>query len=98
MKIDIIIAYLKRYEFGHEKDFVPPITGIHLAALTPKGTDNPEELLIAHRNLWKRTFSFSYSVKRIFRGLRTLSSGAFFMSFFMNSFYMTKKKYSEIIL
>jgi Fe-S oxidoreductase len=36
MKIDIIIAYLKRYEFGHEKDFVPPITGIHLAALTPK--------------------------------------------------------------
>ncbi len=36
MKIDIIVAYLKRYEFGHEKDFVPPITGIHLAALTPK--------------------------------------------------------------
>lgn len=36
MKIDIIIAYLPRYEFGHEKDFVPPITGIHLAALTPK--------------------------------------------------------------
>lgn len=35
MKIDIIIAYLKRYEFGHEKDFVPPITGIHLAGLTP---------------------------------------------------------------
>lgn len=36
MKIDIIIAYLQRYEFGHEKDFVPPITGIHLAAITPK--------------------------------------------------------------
>ena len=36
MTIDIIIAYLKRYEFGHEKDFVPPITGIHLAAITPK--------------------------------------------------------------
>ena len=36
MKIDLIIAYLKRYEFGHEKDFVPPITGIHLAALIPK--------------------------------------------------------------
>ncbi|MEM9930889.1 MAG: radical SAM protein, partial [Bacteroidota bacterium] len=35
MKIDIIIAYLQRYEFGHEKDFVPPITGIHLAAITP---------------------------------------------------------------
>ena len=36
MKIDIIIAYMPRYEFGHEKDFVPPITGIHLAAITPK--------------------------------------------------------------
>ena len=36
MKIDIIIAYMQRYEFGHEKDFVPPITGIHLAAITPK--------------------------------------------------------------
>ncbi|HMI60440.1 MAG TPA: hypothetical protein VK518_06020 [Puia sp.] len=35
MTIDIIIAYVKRYEFGHEKDFVPPITGIHLAARTP---------------------------------------------------------------
>ncbi len=36
MKIDIIVAYIQRYEFGHEKDFVPPITGIHLAAITPK--------------------------------------------------------------
>jgi radical SAM superfamily enzyme YgiQ (UPF0313 family) len=35
MKIDFIIAYLQRYEFGHERDFVPPITGIHLAAITP---------------------------------------------------------------
>ncbi|MGX5820346.1 B12-binding domain-containing radical SAM protein [Chitinophaga lutea] len=35
MKIDIIIAYVQRYEFGHERDFVPPITGIHLAAVTP---------------------------------------------------------------
>ncbi|RPH57644.1 MAG: radical SAM protein [Chloroflexi bacterium] len=35
MKIDIIVAYIQRYRFGHEKDFVPPITGIHLAALTP---------------------------------------------------------------
>lgn len=35
MKIDIIIAYVQRYEFGHEKDFVPPLTGIHLAAITP---------------------------------------------------------------
>lgn len=36
MQIDIIIAYMPRYESGHEKDFVPPITGIHLAAITPK--------------------------------------------------------------
>lgn len=35
MKIDIIIAYICRYEFGHERDFVPPITGIHLVAITP---------------------------------------------------------------
>ena len=35
MKIDFIIAYVQRYEFGHERDFVPPITGIHLAAITP---------------------------------------------------------------
>jgi radical SAM superfamily enzyme YgiQ (UPF0313 family) len=36
MKIDIVIAYMQRYEYGHEKDFVHPITGIHLAAITPK--------------------------------------------------------------
>lgn len=35
MKIDIVIAYLQRYRSGHEIDFVPPITGIHLAAITP---------------------------------------------------------------
>lgn len=35
MKIDIIIVYMPRYEKGHETNFVPPITGIHLAAITP---------------------------------------------------------------
>ncbi len=35
MKIDIIIVYTPRYRKGHEMNFVPPITGIHLAALTP---------------------------------------------------------------
>lgn len=39
MKIDIIVTYIQRYRFGHERDFVPPITGIHLAALTPKEHD-----------------------------------------------------------
>lgn len=35
MKIDIIIVYMPRYPKGHEMNNVPPITGIHLAALTP---------------------------------------------------------------
>jgi radical SAM superfamily enzyme YgiQ (UPF0313 family) len=35
MKIDIIVVYVPRYKFGHEKDFVPSLSGIHLAALTP---------------------------------------------------------------
>lgn len=35
MKIDIIVVYMQRYEHGHEINFVPPMTGIHLAALTP---------------------------------------------------------------
>src|SRR5688572_25644364 len=35
MKIDIMVVYVPRYVFGHEKNFVSPITGIHLAALTP---------------------------------------------------------------
>jgi len=39
MKIDIIVAYVQRYKYGHEKNFVPPITGIHLAALTPERHD-----------------------------------------------------------
>ncbi len=35
MRIDIIVVYVQRYTWGHEKHFVPPITGIHLAAITP---------------------------------------------------------------
>jgi radical SAM superfamily enzyme YgiQ (UPF0313 family) len=35
MKIEIIIVYMQRYEQGHEVNFVPPLTGIHLAAITP---------------------------------------------------------------
>lgn len=33
--VEIVIVYSPRYRSGHEADFVPPITGIHLAALTP---------------------------------------------------------------
>ncbi|MCI5209899.1 MAG: radical SAM protein, partial [Candidatus Electrothrix sp. ATG2] len=39
MKIDIIVAYIQRYTFGHEKNFVPPITGIYLAALLSQQHD-----------------------------------------------------------
>lgn len=35
LRIDIIVVYVQRYRFGHETHFVPPITGIHLAAITP---------------------------------------------------------------
>ncbi|MBT8397746.1 MAG: B12-binding domain-containing radical SAM protein [Gemmatimonadetes bacterium] len=35
MRIDIVVVYVQRYQRGHEKNFVPPLTGIHLAALTP---------------------------------------------------------------
>lgn len=36
MKIDIVVVYIPRYAKGHEKHFVPPITGIYLAALVPE--------------------------------------------------------------
>lgn len=39
MRIDIVVVYVPRYEHGHEKHFVPPITGIQLAAITPAGHD-----------------------------------------------------------
>ena len=35
MKIDIIVAHIPRDPSGHEVNFVPPFSGIHLAALTP---------------------------------------------------------------
>jgi radical SAM superfamily enzyme YgiQ (UPF0313 family) len=35
VKILIILPYIPRYRLGHEADFVPPLTGVHLAALTP---------------------------------------------------------------
>jgi radical SAM superfamily enzyme YgiQ (UPF0313 family) len=35
MKIRIVVSYARRYRRGHLLDFVPPVTGMHLAALTP---------------------------------------------------------------
>ncbi len=52
MKIDIIIAYIQRYKFGHEKDFVPPITGIHLAAVANK----KHEIRVFHQQVDKIDF------------------------------------------
>src|SRR5689334_4002006 len=34
MNVRIVISYAPRYRRGHLIDFVPPVTGIHLAALT----------------------------------------------------------------
>jgi hypothetical protein len=34
MRIRIVVCYQPRYMRGHLLDFVPPVTGIHLAALT----------------------------------------------------------------
>jgi len=39
LTIDIIVVYSNRYQKGHEFAFVPPLTGIHLAAITPKQHD-----------------------------------------------------------
>lgn len=37
MRLRIVVSYVPRYQRGHEAQFVPPLTGIHLAALTPPG-------------------------------------------------------------
>ena len=35
MRIRIVVSYVPRYERGHTFHFVPPLTAIHLAAITP---------------------------------------------------------------
>jgi radical SAM superfamily enzyme YgiQ (UPF0313 family) len=50
----------------------------------------PEELLAAHRALWREAFSLRYSLKRIVRAFFTLRWGAFLMCAFMNGFYCLK--------
>ena len=51
----------------------------------------PDELLNSHRNLWKKTFSFNYSIRRIYQSIKNLSLGSIYLSVFMNIFYMTKR-------
>lgn len=53
MKIDIIVVYIRRYKKGHEVDFVPPITGVHLAALTPPN----HEVRVYHQQVQKINFN-----------------------------------------
>ena len=35
MKVRIVVSYVPRYRHGHRWHFVPPVTGVHLAAMTP---------------------------------------------------------------
>lgn len=81
MNIDIIVVYQARYTLGHEMNFVPPITGIHLAALTP----SKHYVRVFHQQLDEISFdtdadlialsfftgfaSEAYRLARIFKGL-----------------------------
>jgi len=47
VKIDVIVVYIQRYSKGHEMDFVASLTGIHLAAITPK----PHEIRVIHQQV-----------------------------------------------
>jgi radical SAM superfamily enzyme YgiQ (UPF0313 family) len=49
-----------------------------------------DELLAAHRALWREAFSVKWSFKRIVRALFTLRWGAFLMVACMNAFYCWK--------
>jgi hypothetical protein len=52
---------------------------------------SPEQLLQAHRALWREAFSLKYSLLRIARSFRRLRFGAFLMCFMMNAFYCLKR-------
>jgi len=50
----------------------------------------PDELLTAHRRLWRRAFSLPHALGRAWRGVRRLRAGALLMSLCMNGFYALK--------
>jgi hypothetical protein len=52
---------------------------------------SPEQLLEAHRALWRQAFSLKYSVLRVVRSLGRLRFGAFLMCLVMNAFYCLKR-------
>jgi radical SAM superfamily enzyme YgiQ (UPF0313 family) len=51
MNVKIVVSYVPRYRRGHSHDFVPPVTGIHLAALTPAEHD----VRVVHEQLGSAT-------------------------------------------
>ena len=53
MKVDVIVVYVQRYRKGHELDFVPPLTGIHLAAITPRR----HRVRVIHQRVARRSTS-----------------------------------------
>jgi radical SAM superfamily enzyme YgiQ (UPF0313 family) len=55
----------------------------------PQGM-SADELLQAHRTLWRTAFSPKYVAKRIARSVRRLRLGALFLSLAMNGFYGLK--------
>ena len=50
----------------------------------------PDELLAAHRRLWRRAFSLPHALGRAWRGVGRLRAGALLMSLCMNGFYALK--------
>jgi len=62
--------------------------GYNVSFIPKNMTSN--ELLQAHRALWKEAFSLKYSLKRIIRAFFQLRWGAFLMCAFMNTFYCLK--------
>jgi hypothetical protein len=59
-------------------------------AFTPRMM-SPDELLAAHRALWREAFSLRYSIKRIVRSFWYLRWGAWLMCLWMNLFYCLKR-------
>lgn len=81
MKIDIIVAYIQRYEFGHEKNFTPPITAIHLAAITPK----QHEVRVFHQQIDNIDYQSNADVIAIS-----------FFSGFANAAYQMARKFKSL--
>jgi radical SAM superfamily enzyme YgiQ (UPF0313 family) len=58
-------------------------------AFQPEGMP-PDQLLAAHRRLWKRTFSLPNVMKRLVRPIPALHPGSYLLTLAMNSFYGLK--------